>query len=133
MKSMTRRTVAGPFSAQDDGHGCWVLAGGDSAQTAIYLRFAGSVASQVLQDTNIQALDLQWRNEGVTVALLGAQNARYLTAKTAIIHEPRDGLYETLPLAGFDPKARQFWRRIFTLMRVPGGRFLLGIIARRRR
>jgi hypothetical protein len=42
-------------------------------------------------------------------------------------------LYEALPLAGFDATARRFWRRVFLLVRLPGGRYLLRLIAQRKR
>jgi hypothetical protein len=38
-----------------------------------------------------------------------------------------------LPLVSFDDKARRFWRRVFRLVRIPGGRHLLGVLARRNR
>jgi hypothetical protein len=51
----------------------------------------------------------------------------------AIVHEPLPKLYAELPLAGFDERARRFWRRVFRLVRIPGGRHLLGVLARRPR
>jgi len=56
-----------------------------------------------------------------------------LKTRNAIIHEPLTRLYEGLPLASFDPAARRFWRRVFRLVRIPGGRHLLRFIARRSR
>jgi hypothetical protein len=38
-------------------------------------------------------------------------------------------LYEALPLARFDAKARRFWGRVFWLVRMPGGRSLLKYFA----
>jgi hypothetical protein len=37
-------------------------------------------------------------------------------------------LYESLPLVSIDADARRFWRRVFRLVRIPGGRFLLKIL-----
>jgi hypothetical protein len=34
-------------------------------------------------------------------------------------------------LAEFDAGARVFWKRVFRLLRIPGGRYLLGWITRR--
>ena len=73
------------------------------------------------------------RADGVRLTLSAGGRARLLTADSAVIHEPAKGLYEALPLAGFDAGARRFWKRIFRLMRLPGGRFLLGLFARRAR
>jgi len=45
-------------------------------------------------------------------------------------HRARTGteLYAALPLAQFDRRARRFWRRVFLLVRIPGGRSLLGML-----
>ena len=51
-------------------------------------------------------------------------------ATSAIVHEPLGHLYESLPLVKFDAKARRFWRRVFRLVRIPGGRYLLKFLAR---
>ena len=37
---------------------------------------------------------------------------------------------DILPLAQFDQKAKRFWGRVFRLMRIPGGRYLLRFLAR---
>jgi hypothetical protein len=39
-------------------------------------------------------------------------------------------LYDSLPLADFDRSAQRFWNRVFRVMRLPGGRFLLRFLAR---
>ena len=74
-----------------------------------------------------------WRGDGVEITLTTAKGVRTLRAATAIVHEPMPRLYERLPLTGFDSDARQFWNRVFRLIRIPGGRYLLGFIARRNR
>jgi hypothetical protein len=38
-----------------------------------------------------------------------------------------------LPLASIDADARRFWRRVFRLVRIPGGRYLLKVLTRARR
>jgi hypothetical protein len=53
--------------------------------------------------------------------------------QSAIVHQPLARLYDGLPLAEFDSKTRRFWGRVFTLVRIPGGRHLLGVLARRSR
>jgi hypothetical protein len=50
-----------------------------------------------------------------------------------IVHEPLGRMYESLPLAGIDANARRFWRRVFWLVRLPGGRYLLKLLTRGRR
>lgn len=130
---MRRHTVSGPFTPREFGNGFWQLTKGDPAVSEIYLQVTSPGAADVLTHTGIRTLDLEWRNEAVIVALTGVKGVGYLEAKTAIVHEPKDRLYGSLPLAGFDISAKRFWRRVFTLMRIPGGRFLLGVIARRNR
>jgi hypothetical protein len=78
-------------------------------------------------------LDIEWRADGVRLTSSAGGRVRLLTVDGAVIHEPAKALYEALPLAGFDAGARRFWKRIFRLMRLPGGRFLLGLFARRAR
>jgi len=58
---------------------------------------------------------------------------RHGGARTATIHEPRPELYQGLPLVVMDDAAKRFWRRVFLLARIPGGRRLLRWIAERSR
>jgi len=128
---MIRRIVSGPFAVRSVGPGAWRLTTGAAPDLQIYLRVPDPDAS-VLRDSIIATLELTWRHDGVSVSLTGEKNVRHLKAQTAILHETRDRLYDDLPLAGFDAGARRFWKRVFRLMRVPGGRFLLRFIARRK-
>ena len=97
------------------------------------MRGADADASDLLGPPRIAKIALEWRGDAVSVTVSGAQGTRLLSVSSAFIHEPQPGLYEKLPLAGFDAGARRFWRRIFRLMRIPGGRFLLGVVSRARR
>jgi hypothetical protein len=126
-----KKTLPGPFSARNIGAGVWQLETGALSGPEIYLRGTGPDAHELLRDVSITAVGCEWRVDGVKVALTLANGVRYLTVGGAIIHEPRTRLYESLPLASFDSGARRFWKRVFRLMRLPGGRFLLGFIARR--
>jgi hypothetical protein len=125
------KTLSGPFSVRNLGAGAWHLVSGETSGTEIYLRGAGALAPELLQDPTVSRLDLDWRNEGVKIAVAGTAGVRHLTARTVVVHEPRPRLYKSLPLAGFDADAQRFWRRVFRLIRIPGGRFLLRYIARR--
>ena len=134
MKQTTvRRSLTGPFSVTALGAGAWHLAAASCDGPDVFLRGAGADAPDLLGLPRIAKIALEWRSDAVSVAVPGAQGIRLLTVSSAFIHEPQPGLYEKLPLAGFDVGARRFWRRIFRLMRIPGGRFLLGVVSRARR
>lgn len=125
-----RRTANGPFSAQDLGNGAWYLTAGGAE---IYLRTARCDVPDCLKRARVTRLDLEWRDDGVNVVLTADSGTDRIEAETAIIHEPRNDLYESVALAAFDSAAMRFWKGVFRLMRLPGGRFLVTLIARRRR
>ncbi len=126
-------TIAGRFAVQDLGGGLWQLTDATADPTQIYLRIAAPTVPPILRDGGVTRLDLDWRNDDVSATITSARGASRLTAETAIVHEPQSRLYEQLPLASLDRNAGRFWQRVFTLMRIPGGRFLLKFIARQRR
>ena len=143
---MTRQTVAGPLTARHLGAGVWHLttdaaglgAAGSGAAgpgvaggSEVFLHGLDAEASELLQREPIAKLRLEWRTDRVTVVVHGSAGVRHLSAMSATVHESQPRLYEMLPLAVFDSQAQQFWRRVFRLMRIPGGRFLLKFIARR--
>ncbi|MEA3151612.1 MAG: hypothetical protein QOD56_2551 [Gammaproteobacteria bacterium] len=130
---MTRRSVSGPFSAQHLGSGAWQLTTRAANPVQIHLQIAGPAAADALQDPGLQRLDFDWRDSGVAVTLTRAAGTAAFKARTVILHDPKANLYESLPLAGFDADAQRFWKRVFRLMRIPGGRLLLGVMARRNR
>jgi len=127
---MPQRTLSGPIQVQHLGAGLWQLTAAAAVQ--VYLRVPTASRSAALEQRPIQQLVLQWRHGGVTVSVTADAGVRVLEASTAVIHEAQNRLYEALPLAGFDARARRFWRRVFWLLRIPGGRYLLRLIARRR-
>jgi hypothetical protein len=99
----------------------------------VYLRGAAPEASKLLSDTRITALEFEWRADAVMVSITGAGGTRHFKSESAFIHTPAAQLYDSLPLASFDARAQRFWKRVFRLIRIPGGRLVLGAIARRRR
>jgi hypothetical protein len=129
---MTRTSVAGPFKATSLGSGAWQLTA-LPAGAEILVRGVPADAPEWLTDARLDVLDIEWRADGVRLTSSAGGRVRLLTVDGAVIHEPAKDLYEALPLAGFDAGARRFWKRIFRLMRLPGGRFLLGLFARRAR
>jgi hypothetical protein len=133
MQSNTRRTVCGPFQTRDLGSGAWRLSTGAAAGPEIYLTGTEPKAAESLRGASSSAVAFDWRDDGVLVTLTTARGTAALKARNAIIHEPLTNLYAGLPLASFDDAARRFWRRVFRLVRIPGGRYLLELIARRSR
>jgi len=134
MRSNRRVTVSGPLLAADLGAGGWRLARDEPGAAEILLYGLDAVAASMLTRGRIAQVVLEWNADGVGVELTTPMaQTRNLVARSALLHEPQPRLYEGLPLAGFDAKAKRFWWRIFAVMRLPGGRFLLRFLARRRR
>jgi hypothetical protein len=127
-----RQSFPGPFSATRLTAGLWQLTAEIPDGARVYLLGAGPDASRLLEDMRIAALEFEWRTDGVMVRVTGAHGVRHFKSESVFIHEPKSRLYDSLPLASFDPAAQRFWRRVFRLIRIPGGRLALGAIARRR-
>jgi hypothetical protein len=130
---MLQKTVSGLFTPRSLGAGAWQLATAAAAGPEILLRGTGADAAAVFRDGVISSVALEWRADGVRVALTGEKGIRVVRAQTALVHEPQPRLYDSLPLAAFDADAQRFWQRVFAVMRLPGGRHLLRFLARRRR
>jgi hypothetical protein len=148
MKPNMRRNFPGTFLPRDLGRGAWRLSrvnpgrGGSSpddqalvgpGSVDVYLRGADLHAADILRSTGFGDLDIEWRGDTVVLTPTSAGQRGFIGAQSAIVHEPLGGLYQGLPLASLDEKARRFWRRVFWLVRIPGGRHLLGVLARRSR
>lgn len=134
MKATARLNLSGPFLAEDLGRDRWRLGGvGGAAQ--VYLKLADAVYSDVAaaMKNPITRLDIEWRDSGAVVELTQVGRTDVLEVRTAIVHQTRKELYDELPLAAFDAKARGFWKRVFLLIRIPGGRHFLGLMVRRSR
>jgi hypothetical protein len=129
---VTQRSLSGPFSATRLNSGLWQLTAAAPDGATVYLHGVGPEAANLLAGARITALEFEWRADGVMVRMTGAEGVRHFKSESVFIHDPKTLLYENLPLASFDANAQRFWRRVFRLMRVPGGRLLLGAIARRR-
>jgi hypothetical protein len=123
-------TVFAPFDIEDCGRGLWCLRAHDELQTAVYV----SGALPFSQLSKCEAFNIEWREGGGAVLHLGLP-AEIVTVEvsSAFAHEPRAQIYEALPLARLDARTLRFWRRVFALVRLPGGQFLLGWLGRRRR
>ncbi len=125
------RTMTGNFRGVDLGAGAWRLTTGVPGGGEIYLGGTDPAAASVLSAASPSVVTISWDEDGARVTLKGAGAIRTVKARTAILHEPLARLYEGLPLVSLDERARRFWRRVFWLVRIPGGRRLLRMIARR--
>jgi hypothetical protein len=133
MKPNMRCHLPGTFLSQDMPAGTWRLARDKPAAAELFIRGAEFGADQSLKAAEVSDIEIEWRAETVELTLTAGARRRTLRAQSAIVHEPLTRLYETLPLVSLDEKARRFWRRVFLLVRIPGGRHLLRLLARRSR
>jgi hypothetical protein len=133
MKPKMRSNLPGTFLARDLGESAWRLSRSEPKPIDVFVLGADLPAAESFRALNVRDIDIEWRAEAVWLTMIS--NGRLTTVKvqSAIVHEPLPHLYAVLPLAGLDEKARRFWRRVFRLVRIPGGRHLLGVLARRSR
>jgi hypothetical protein len=120
LNTRIERTLTGAFRAKHLAADAWQLTAGGEGSAEIYLSGVDRDAFAVLDRTTPSA---------VTVARATTQ----IRSRTATIHEPRPELYQGLPLVVMDDAAKRFWRRVFLIARIPGGRRLLRWIAERSR
>lgn len=128
-----RRQLSGTFLTQALGEGSWRLSRAQPNPIDIYLRGADSAAAAALGTAEVHDIAIEWRAESVTLTLTSAERSVGAEAQSAIVHEPLPHLHEVLPLGRFDARAARFWRRVFWLIRIPGGRRLIRALTRRRR
>jgi hypothetical protein len=131
MNTNNERSFRGEFSARDLGAGAWLLTGAERGAAQIHLLGVEPESARFLEQARATRVALRWENGAVIATLVTAAGARQLKPRAATVHEPLPHLYESLPLERLDDRARRFWRRVFLLVRIPGGRRLLGLIARR--
>jgi hypothetical protein len=133
MNPNMRCHLPGKFTAQDLGGGAWRLARRDPAPAEVLLRGADPRAAEVFSSQDVGDIDIEWQTASVELWATSSGRRTAIVSRSAIVHEPMAQLYEGLPLARIDGKSRRFWRRVFWLVRIPGGRLLLGALARRTR
>jgi hypothetical protein len=131
MNTNLRRYLAGPFAARNLGNGSWRLARGPLEPIDVILRGAPPQAEEAWPALEAGDVDIEWQAETVVVTVTSAGHKRSFNARSALVHEPQARLYDALPLAAVDETTRRFWHRVFRLIRIPGGRYLLGVLARR--
>ena len=123
-----RRNFAGACNARDAAHGAWRITCGAPHEVEIIIRGADSRAAAAF-GAPLTELGIEWQERRVLLTMMSGGRVASVEAANVIVHEPARKLYAALPLADFDGRARRFWRRVFLLARVPGGRSLLGILA----
>lgn len=137
MSKNVERTITATFTARELSAGVWQLSSGPEGGIDIVLRGTDSQARTALSGLCASKALIAWQRNGdrngASVTLTTADGTRRVRARTAILHEPVARLYDRLPLVRLDEAARRFWRRVFWLVRIPGGRRLLGLVARRSR
>jgi hypothetical protein len=125
-----QRNFSGAFLAQDHGNGAWQLHRGGPHEVDLYLQGAQRSAAQAFGNAPAGDLGIEWHADSVLLSFISGDKVQTVEAGSVIVHEPLGQLYEGLPLMSFDADARRFWRRVFAVVRIPGGRFLLKFLAR---
>jgi hypothetical protein len=133
MNPNMRCHLQGQFVAQDLGGGAWRLARRDLPPAEVLVRGADPGASEVFSTQDVGDLDIEWQTAKVELWATSSGRRTAIASQSVIVHEPMARIYEGLPLARTDGKSRRFWRRVFWLVRIPGGRLLLAAVARRTR
>ncbi len=117
------------FDVRRDGDCDWSLHSRDGRGVIIFLReLGGSIDSPT-----VNSVAVQWHEDGARVELVSDIRVIHASARAAWAHTPQTRVLESLPLEPFTPGMRRFWRRIFRLVRMPGGAWLLRWLARRSR
>jgi hypothetical protein len=125
--------IPGRFLARRLSPGLWLLTRTQPPALEVRTQGVEFDEAQAVSLANCSALNLEWQDSGVLLRLGQATHSGDIRARSAMIHEPQPRLYESLPLANFDAGARRFWRWVFRIVRIPGGRHLLRVMARRSR
>jgi hypothetical protein len=133
MKRKMRRHLPGKFLPREIKDGAWRLSRSAPGPVDIFLQGADPRSAEVLRVPEVADIEIEWHDAAVALTMTSAGGRKSIQTLGAIVHEPLARLYEALPLAALDPKARRFWRRVFRLVRIPGGRYLLLALARRNR
>lgn len=133
MKPKLRRNLSGSFVARDISGDVWRLSRHEPMPIDILVRGVQREAADVVRPPLVSDVELEWQDGVVQLTMTSGQRRVCVKARSAIVHEPLRSLYDALPLAKFDSKAQRFWGRVFRLVRIPGGRYLLGLLARRSR
>jgi len=126
MNARMQRVLGGPLEGRELVSGVWLW----SAPGGGGLMVRGAAPAEIAGSGTPRAATVDWLEGGALVTLITEMGPLPLRTRLAVTHEPLERLYERLPLATLDARARRFWRRVFVLVRIPGGRNLLKLLAR---
>jgi hypothetical protein len=131
MTAKMRRNFSGAASARIAEDGTWRVqaARGAPARDAQIIVMGADLRQVQACGATLHDVGIEWHGQGVGLSMMFEGRTQRIEARSAIVHEPLADLYAALPLAQFDARAKRFWRRVFLLVRIPGGRRLLGILA----
>ena len=127
MEAKMRRNFSGAFSAVRRGSQAWQLSRAAPHAAEVFLQGAEQGAEQAFGTAPIMDLGIEWRPEHALLSFKTSGRVATVEATSVIVHEPLTHLYASLPLAHMDADGKRFWRRVFRLVRIPGGRYLLGL------
>jgi len=113
------------------GQGRWRLSRGEPEPVEVLVLGAAPPTAENSPALEVSDIDIEWRADSVGLRFVSEARSIAVQAQGAIVHEPLPRLYAALPLARLEEPGRRFWRRVFRLVRIPGGRYLLGVLARR--
>ena len=128
---MNRKTWTGAFRILRSSERNWVVA--SVQEPVVEITLLGADLDARVVTNGVQRVSIDWGLEGAIVELTSGSEVLRIHAATVLVHEPLPALYGALPLAHFDARARRLWQRVFLLARLPGGRTLLRLLARRAR
>ena len=121
----------GERSSVRTGERNWIVT--STQEPVVEITLLGADVDARLVAQGAQRVSIDWQHDGATVELTSGSVVFRIHAATVLVHEPLPTLYRALPLAVFDARARRFWQKVFWVARLPGGRTLLRLLARRAR
>lgn len=128
-----RCNLPGTFLTRNLGQDRWRLSRGEPEPVEVLVLGSAAPTAESSRALEVRDIDIEWRTDSVWLTFISDGRPIAAPAQGAIVHEPLPRLYAALPLARLEEPGRRFWRRVFRLVRIPGGRYLLGFLARRSR
>ena len=128
-----RCNLPGTFQTRNYKQGRWRLSRHEPESVEVLVLGAVPPTAEDSRTPDVRDIDIEWRTDSVWLRYISDGRSVAVQAQGAIVHEPLPRLYAVLPLARLEEPGRRFWRRVFRLVRIPGGRHLLGVLARRSR